>query len=392
LILYCITIPLSVKLNNISYIPLLIGWIGESTWPTKWLQLKRNKHILLLVVYYFFSVLTLFYSENFLFGRQVLESQIKLLIFPVILASASSLTAQKIRQIKVIWILFIVSLGLGLLFYAYLQYQKTNSTDFFFYHELTDPLFNLNAIYFANYLALAALFIIFLEVDDKRKNILLKVVGVTFIVILIFLLSALSVIVFTLFIALVLTNRWLSGKIGFWRAQIFNLAMLGILLVIGLSIPYTRGKITRATNLSYKMDYPDSLWNSSTIRLASWKCGLDVARKNVMLGTGVGDEMDDLFTSYRENNFKEGLRCEYNLHNQYLSTFLIGGIPLTIMLLIIFWLPLRAAIRKKDFLIIGFISLVAITLLTENFLRLHKGVSFFSFFYSLLLIGDAKKN
>jgi O-Antigen ligase. len=393
LVLFCITIPFSTRINNFSYVPLLIGWLGESTWSEKISNLKRRRFILLLVLYYLFSLLTLFYSDNVGFGLKVLETQIKMVVFPILMSSAASLTAKRIDQIKKTWTFSIVLLTIGLLVYAFLQYLETGSTHYFFYHDLTDPLFNLNAIYLANFLALAGLFVVY---SDWSKNatavVIFKTGIILFTIVMIFMLSALSVIIFVFALTFLLSIQWLSARLGAWKAAMTGFVMIGFLGLLILTIPYTQSKISKLSDLSYKMDYPDSLWNSATIRLAIGKCGLDVAKENFLMGTGVGDEMDKLFESYRKNSFNEGIRCEYNLHNQYLSSFVIGGVILFAMLVVMMGYPLMEAVRKKNYLMMSFLILILLTFLTENFLRLHKGVSFFSFFYSLLLIRNDSKN
>lgn len=395
LILFCITLPLSIKLNNMSIGLIILGWLGESTWAEKLDRIKENKLVLILPVYYFISGLTLLYSENIPSGLRILESQIKLVIFPVILGSANSLRYKQINQIKLSWIIGNVLLGVGLLCYAYIQYKREDSTIYFFYHELTDPINHLNAIYFANFLALAAVFAFVYPVPKNKDSLIVRIAKTMIIVfglILIFMLSALTVMIFVVIMSFFLVNTFLMKRLGFWKSQAISIVVLSLISLTIISIPYTRNKIARSTNLYYQMDFPDSSWNSVTIRLAKWTCGVEVIRDNALLGVGIGDEMDELMKSYAREGFSEGIRCEYNVHNQYLSSMMSGGVFVFTALVLMLATGIREAIKQRDIVILAFIILMLLTFLTENFLRLQKGVTFFSFFFTLLLLTNSDEN
>ena len=81
-----------------------------------------------------------------------------------------------------------------------------------------------------------------------------------------------------------------------------------------------------------------------------------------------------------------GYKYKYNPHNQFLENLarngLIGG---SICLLSIYFLPLYLSIRYKKHILTAFICIVSAVSLTESILDVHKGITFYVFFVSLML-------
>ena len=214
--------------------------------------------------------------------------------------------------------------------------------------------------------------------DVKGRGIYYSYVLVVFFLIFIFLLTALVVIVvIPLLILEFFYGRTLTG---FSKTSKITIAAGSILLLglLAFSLPYTRNKIVRLSQLSYSMDDADYKWNSLTIRIAKWECSWEVVKENFLIGVGTGDAQDALMDSYRKKGFVEGLRNGYNTHNQYLETWTMLGLPGLIILCWMVW-PFR-----MNWLWRSFMLLIAASFLTENILDVQKGVVFFSFFYALL--------
>lgn len=385
LILFCLTLPFGTSLNNIAILVLIAGWLGESTPREKLAALGKQKLILLPLIYFLFSTMTMLYSDNTIFGMTVLETQIKLLLFPLLFATTVSITKSRRRIVLLVFSGWCILLALILLGIGLTRFKQTGNSDLLFYYELTEPI-QLHAIYMANYLTLSALIVIFTEVKSSfRYMVALKALIIIFIVFVIGLLSSLSVMLFVMCFTLVMVNWWLYSRIGIWKSVFASVIVVLIILGLSMSMPYTRNKVVRSVNLHYEMDYPDSAWNTFTIRMAKWKCGWAVVQDHFLAGTGVGDEMDELRKSYERFNFKEGIRCNYNVHNQYLSAAMSGGIILFILLVVMLTSAIWIAIRNNDLLAAAFVMLMIFSLMTENFFHVQKGVTFFSFFYALFL-------
>ena len=181
--------------------------------------------------------------------------------------------------------------------------------------------------------------------------------------------------------------------------------------------------------------------DNSDPRKIIWHEGLEVIKKNWLIGAGNGDAKDELVTRYsklivedvsaeslldstisvvQKNkkairslkkqafdnrvNYEEQLReyakyllerknqvynvslnQGYNFHNQYLQTFAEIGIFGFVSLCLLLVFPFVLSIKNKDYLTISFLFIVGASFLTESMLERQAGVVFFAFFYVLLI-------
>ena len=103
------------------------------------------------------------------------------------------------------------------------------------------------------------------------------------------------------------------------------------------------------------------------------------------MGVGTGDIKLEMRNKYHQYNLTIAEEKGYNLHNQYLESALKLGIFGVLILL--FWLmsTLIYAITTKDFLLFFLMLIVCIHFMIESKMNRIAGVSFFMFFYVLLL-------
>ena len=167
-----------------------------------------------------------------------------------------------------------------------------------------------------------------------------------------------------------------------------------------------------------------------------WKEGLAVIKNHWFIGTGTGDVTDALVDRYsdlilarpttdnlvdsivlniqkasslkeaalqannifasqlgdsksvleRKNNvYKNAFKRKYNFHNQYLQIFGEVGIFGFLLLCFILGSPFLISLRNKDYLAISFLFIIAASFLTESMLEREAGVSFYAFFYVLVI-------
>ena len=108
----------------------------------------------------------------------------------------------------------------------------------------------------------------------------------------------------------------------------------------------------------------------------SGKCAAPVIANHLFIGVGIGDENQELQRSF-ERKFREGIRCNYDVHNQYLSTWMsIGIIGLVVLagsLIQPAWLAFTIS-----WLMLSFIAMTSVSFATE-LLSSQKGIVFFRF-------------
>src|SRR6185503_3496218 len=81
---------------------------------------------------------------------------------------------------------------------------------------------------------------------------------------------------------------------------------------------------TRFTDLAHKRA-EGSNYGSYFARLDIWLPGLEAIKENIWLGVGTGDHQMEMNRKYEKYNYTEGVRLEFNIHNQYLHTILNLG-------------------------------------------------------------------
>lgn len=380
--LFVATLPFSIVVNNIATGVLLMAWILHSTFQEKIKQLKNNTSGYWIFVLFVVYGISLLYSKNLGDGLTKLETKLSLIGIALAVFS-SNLKKEEVKKVLRVFTFANLVIGMGLVLLALVRYLKDKNGNTFFYHELTSPL-GLHAIYFAIYVCIG----IFILLLDDSINVYLKTLLVLISLWLIVMLSALMVIGFLILAFGCGLIIFLYDRKGAWSAVAVSTTALVVITLLVLLVPRTREKIKQINGFEYRMDDPDYSWNTVTLRLAMWTCALPVTLEKPFLGVGVGDENDALQISYSRYNFKEGIRCNYNTHNQYLSTCIaIGFVGVTILLGMI-CVPAIKAFHQNDWLAFAFLSLIGFSFLTENILSVQKGVVFFSFFYSLLLKKD----
>lgn len=125
--------------------------------------------------------------------------------------------------------------------------------------------------------------------------------------------------------------------------------------------------------------------HSLIMRLEYWKTGLDIFKKNWLLGVGTGDIQLAYDKQYQENNSLLKPQFLLRAHNQYITAMAtFGTIGLIIFLFFIAY-PVIQTKAHQSFIYLGFFIVVIISMITEDTLDTQVGISFFVFFNTLLL-------
>lgn len=126
-------------------------------------------------------------------------------------------------------------------------------------------------------------------------------------------------------------------------------------------------------------------------RLLTWFSGIQLIKENAVFGVGAGDIQDVLMAFYKANGFSTCFERKYNVHNQYLETWLATGIPGLVVLLMMFGIPLYWSLRHQKKLLFLFILIVMANCLFESVFDRYYGIVFFTFFYCLFYIQPANQ-
>lgn len=129
----------------------------------------------------------------------------------------------------------------------------------------------------------------------------------------------------------------------------------------------------------------DPSGHSVLMRYEYWKASVHIIRNNFWKGVGTGDMNLAFRDSYDE--IESQLRPEWRLrsHNQFLSIFVGFGIFGLIIFLFSILYPIIRLRPFSGFLFTAFMSIVLLSMVTEDTIESQAGVTFFTFFYCFLL-------
>ncbi|MBI3502832.1 MAG: O-antigen ligase family protein [Bacteroidetes bacterium] len=401
LALSIVSLPFSLKLNSISIIILFIYWILKDGLKEK-LGNITSPLFYLFISLYFFHVIGMLWTSNIEHGKFELEKKLSLLIFPIIIGTSKKISFDEIKKILNYFACSCTIVSLICLAYAFYRAMSSGNfyeinpvsnyaTHYFFYEGLSEIF--IHPIYFSAFISFSAFVVLknILKLHDyfSRKNIL-HFIWLAYLIVFLFLLSSRTMTIsFFLISAFYILYFFLKNKKIFLGISITSV-MIAIFISSIIFIPTIHERFSEIFTSSYSFNNnPETNKNLSgklddiQMRFAKWFFTIKTGKKTWILGTGTGDDEDELMKTYLENNFMEGYVPQYNSHNQFLQTWLgLGVIGLGILLLNLlasFYLSLK----RKNIIYFFFIFLITAFCFTESILCRQHGVVFYSFFNSL---------
>jgi O-antigen ligase len=123
---------------------------------------------------------------------------------------------------------------------------------------------------------------------------------------------------------------------------------------------------------------------SFTQRLAYWSTGLEILKKNWLVGVGTGDVDVAFKQQYETNKSKLEEKWRLRTHNQYITLGIAFGVSGVVLLLTVLFYPVFFHYKKIGFIFSSFLLIAAISMLSEDTLETQAGITFFVFLYCLL--------
>lgn len=134
----------------------------------------------------------------------------------------------------------------------------------------------------------------------------------------------------------------------------------------------------------------DPSGHSLAQRIVYLETGVRIIRKHFWYGTGIGDVSNSFSQQYIADETKLQPRWRLRAHNQLITFFLTFGIFGFLWLIIAFFIPPYILGRYKNYLFTMFFLIGMLSMLNEDTLETHVGVSFFAFFYAFFLFSIPK--
>lgn len=381
------SLPLGNQLSNIVLLVLLVFsyWLFKSQ---DFAAALKTPLVIGPAVFFLFHLLSLSWAENRDNGWVQLETKMSLLLVPLFLVAG--MLRLSLDQRKQVMLSFVVGSAAAILFaFAFGFYRASQwvadenslitADAFLRYTRLAEPI--MHAGYFSLHLGAAMLILLF---GSVLRNSWLKWSLIVLMLLGMWQLQGrmqiLSLVVMSFFGALIFA--WRTPK---WRKSMLITA--GVFIAVLVIVPKQYfGRLLELPKWEYNISGDESDFNSATYRLAEWKCALEAISRSPVIGTGVGDNRETLFSIYREMGFFQGIEQRFNAHNQFLETTIATGF-LGLLILLIWWAQYTlAAVKKSSILSLSILSFFLLSLLTESMLERAWGVLFAAALVPVVLV------
>jgi hypothetical protein len=128
--------------------------------------------------------------------------------------------------------------------------------------------------------------------------------------------------------------------------------------------------------------------HSFQMRLEFWRVGLAIVKRTWLFGVGTGDVQRVYANQYKLSDSRLSEEWRKRSHNQFLAiTIAFGCVGLIVFLFYLFF-PVVVT-RHKHYLFSGFFIIALLSMINEDTLETQAGVTFFGFFFNLLLFAES---
>ncbi|MEO5602397.1 MAG: O-antigen ligase family protein [Cyclobacteriaceae bacterium] len=388
LVLLVASLPFYLKISNV-----LIGLAATLSLfniitQKRWHALRVNKLSLLIIGYFFLEVLGLFYTEqqNLKIGIFTLDKHQSFILLPIIFLDFNvSPSARKSILLSFVVSCFIASLiCIGVNLHESITLYDQVFHEWLFSHDRVSEPIGMHAVYFALYLSFCILILLDMLKEKyetlSRMQIFFVALLLVYFLVVIVALGARTVMVglmLTILINLILYGRQMRSK---------NMYILAALVPFVFAVFVILNPVVKTRFMDMLKDnYDSSNYGSYFARTHIWIPGIEAIRENVLFGVGTGDHQSELNKKFLEHKYTEGVRLEFNMHNQYLQTALNLGLIGLSLLLSIFYIQVKEGLNRQDFLYLSFLLLFMLACITEAMLVVNKGTLFFIVFSYIFL-------
>jgi O-antigen ligase len=346
------------------------------------------KQIWIFQIIFFLGCLGYLYSFDKHEAGFLLERQLAILAFPLILPLAIQFNQQRIHYVLialalgcVLSTLYLFLNILNIVIYGNLSLSSVFSKEFF-NHGFSAPL-NIHAGYLSTFVAFSIIFLVKQIVTEKRVfHRLFSFISLPLLTAGLFFLASRNTIISTvLVICFIFPLFFVKRKLLFF--SIITVLLSGSFYVFS-KINYLNERFSSDIITDINSSASEYNFEGAEPRIERWKGAMELIKKSPLIGYGTGDEILVLKTKYVEKELFISYLESFNAHNEYLSFMLKNGIIGLLIFLAALIYYLRLAIKNKNFMYVSFLILMIIGFFTENILDANKGIYFFAFFNTFL--------
>jgi len=389
--LVAFAIPFPFIFGSISVILLVLLWLLQGDFRGTWRRLRGNPLLWVWMLFFALHAVSYTYSEEKGDSLFDLQTKLSFLVLPVVAGAGMEITRRRLEHIFLSFIAGVTVVAVFCLAQAGVLYHRSGDDDVFFYHLLVRGM-NANAVYMAWYVICSISILVLFDWSRPgrwRKLVWFLVLMVQFVFFI--LLSSKSLLVFFfLFLMPVYYVKHFRRHYPLWQ----RLLMIGMMLAVAAGIFFSNDMIRNRYAEVLKKDQHASArpasFNNLTLRLFLWKLGLKKISEDRLWLTGVGNgdvhlvlnrEMHEAGITNIYNPDRRSNLYNVNLHNMYIQSLFMLGIPGLAVFLALMFAPFFALRRVREKTIFFIFQLTAVLfMMQESALQTQAGILFFTFF------------
>ncbi len=354
---------------------------------------------ILFILFFFWQVVGMLYSDNLKEGWRNLELRVSLLIFPLILISPGDMICKRVHILLKIFAISTFSFLLFCYLYAFYRSLSILNGSLIFNPFLQEYTW-LNYFYaleFAifqhtSYLSMFTLMSFYIALENafgiygqRKYRYLWLIISGTLMISIYFLSSRAGILAafLTLPVYLFIKLKSLDKLRFFWISML-------LMTVIFIPIVLTNPRVNNYKDWREKHRSTSS--NLSNDRMIIWNSAKTILKQNFILGVGTGDIQEELNEEFRSTGYIKLAEVNTNSHNQYLEILIENGLISLIIFFSMILMMFYISYKKRNILYLMFLLLVVISFLFETMLNRLAGVTFFSLFSFLLIFVDCQNS
>lgn len=333
---------------------------------------------------------SLIYSENFNYGLQKIITMSSLVLIPFFFLLISKLN-ENVKYIIKYEKLFFYTFYLSSIIYCFLLFFYIYNIGFFNdtpNYDLTISyivnefwFFNEHPIYISIFLSVSILFSIKVFFDSANNNIKRVIIISNLLIIIVILFLSRKGVIISLFFStfyLLIINIKKKYRLNKNLIIIILTSLISFLFIFSF-VPSRMHELFNSNSYTNSL----TLTNSTSIRLAVYKCALKNTNGAGFFGYGIGDVKGIMDDCYEKTSIIL-VNGKYNTHNEYLNYWLASGLFGIFIFLFSLIKIYKFSLSKRDYLFTSIIIFYTIEMLTENILDRQNGVILFSFLVNFL--------
>jgi len=338
---------------------------------------SQKKMVITGLLFFLIHIASVFYSDNKTLAWFDIEVKLSLFIFPIVFLFKNPLLLKRKNWVLNSFVLGSIVSSIAMLIIAFFRFDGTNSQVFYY---TSFSLFHPS--YMAMYFVFSILIIIQIMDKDLKKlnHRIIGYLSILFLLILISFLQSKAGILSSIAISL----YYLVYSFLRFRTLVMRISFFILAVSVSLVFAQKTNRLQAMAQSVEKISEQGQTTGSTGIRYSMWKVAVEAIGEHWLFGVGSGDIKPILFQKYKVQKLEDAIKNNYNIHNQYLETFLGQGLIGIFLLLYLLYLGIREAFRKKKLLWSGFIILIALNMGPESMLNTQMGVVFIAFFYYFL--------